>query len=72
MEKKYIEPETLVVTINLSNILMLSPGNSQEGEQTLSNFGNEMGDDHQPDPGDFDDGEFARKNNGGNIWDNIW
>ena len=71
MEKKYIKPETLVVTINLSNILMLSPGNSEEGEQTLNNFsGNEMGD--QPDPGDFDDGEFARKNNGGNIWDNAW
>ena len=71
MTTKYIKPETLVVTIHLSNLLMLSSGGSESGEQNLGVGFNQEIPATDPDPGEFEEGEFAR-NNRGNVWDNIW
>ena len=71
MTKKYIKPETLVVTIHLSNLLMFSPGRSESGEQNLGGGFNQEIPATDPDPEDFEEGEFARRG-GGSVWDNIW
>ena len=50
---------------------MLSSGGSESGEQNLGVGFNQEIPATDPDPGEFEEGEFAR-NNRGNIWDNIW
>ena len=64
MIKKYIKPETLVVSINLSNLILV------ESVQ-LNNFDNGSG--GSKDEADSDD-EYSRsdENNRSNVWDNIW
>ena len=68
MIKKYIKPETIVCTINLSKSLLLTVSGSDE-----VNPG-----DFDPNPGgtgepELGDGEYSRsENNRSNVWDNIW
>ncbi len=63
MIKKYMKPETIVVSINLSNLILA---------QSEVNPENMSGSTGGPD-GAEDDNEYSRSNNnGGNVWDNAW
>ena len=67
MIKKYIKPETIVFTINLSKSLLLTVSGGDEVHP--DNFNSGTGEDSG-----LDDGEYSRSenSNGGNIWDNAW
>lgn len=66
MIKKYIKPETIVCTINLSKSLLLTVSGGDEVNP--GNFNPGTGDDSG-----LDDGEYSRsENNRSNVWDNIW
>jgi|GEM_PF-6205511 hypothetical protein len=63
MIKKYMKPETIVVSINLSNLILAQ---SEVDPENMS--GSTGGSD-----GAEDDNEYSRSDsNGGNIWDNAW
>lgn len=63
MIKKYMKPETIVVSINLSNLILA------QSEVYPENMSGSTGD---PD-GAENDNEYSRSdNNRGSVWDNIW
>ena len=63
MIKKYMKPETIVVSINLSNLILA------QSEVRPKNMSGSTGDSD----GAEDDNEYSRSdNNRGNVWDNAW
>ena len=62
MIKKYMKPVTIVVSINLSNLILA------QSEANLENMSGSTAGEAE------DDNEYSRSDNsnGGNIWDNAW
>ena len=65
MTKKYIKPETLVIPINVSSMLL--DGSEKTFDPNKDHFDPGLGGE-----GEAGDDEFSRDNNRNSVWDNIW
>lgn len=65
MTKKYIKPETLVIPINVSSMLL--DGSEKTFDPDKDHFDPVLGEE-----GKAGVDEFSRDNNRGSVWDNAW
>ena len=67
MEKIYIKPETIVVTIDINRTILV--GSEKEFDPDKDQFDPIGG---SSDDAEADGAEYSRNSNGGNVWDNAW
>ena len=68
MIKKYIKPETVIILINISNMLLI--GSEKKFDPDKDHFDPGLG--GEEDAGSIEYSRDNDDNNRGNVWDNAW